>query len=293
MAFVMLWQPGKDSKWTVHQRYTLAGVLAGLALLCDYSGVIPLFLLGIYALIKRTESASLKQSARDTFWYLLGSAGPVAVLWFYQWRCFGNPFYPPQHYMPAQNQYVESGYKGFGWFDPEIFRMLLFDIRFGLFVVSPMLLLGLGALLFRRSRKSLIPSREILFILVYFLAFVLFFSAVQYARLQWITGFRYLAPVIPFLFLPTVAVMCLLPRLLTYGLGVTAIVFSWCLAMVRSQQGPAASIAAVFADGLQLPWLNTLSKMPQYTTFLSNGIFALPLFLFTVLILYAIWRVRP
>jgi hypothetical protein len=293
IAFVLLWQLDTTRVQKVSRRFAWAGFLAGLSLLCDYSGLLILILLGAYAVLKIRDVAPSERKRMNLLWYACGAAGPVALLWFYQWRSFGNPFYPPQHYMPAINPYVEVGYQGIRW-DKELLWMLLFDARVGLFIASPILLLGFLAPVLNYFRKNLIPLRETILILILFAAFLIFFSFVQFTRLQWITGIRYLIPVIPFVFLLTVSVLVRLPRFLAYGLMLIAVVESWCMAMVRSHEGISVldSVKKVFLGGFQLPWMDTLSKMSfQYAPFLSNTS-PLPFFALWAVLLYGVWYLK-
>jgi hypothetical protein len=48
---------------------------------------------------------------------------------------------------------------------------------------------------------------ELVFVWATCAALWIFCSATQFARLQWETGVRYLVPAVPFLFLPTAAVL--------------------------------------------------------------------------------------
>lgn len=289
IAFVLLWQSDANTK-KLPNRFALSGFLAGLAFLSDYSGLLILILLGVYALLKMRDVELNATHYRNLLWYACGAAAPVALLLFYQWRSFGNPFYPPQHHMPAINQYVGLGYQGIRW-DNELIWMLLFDPRVGLFVASPILLLSFFAPVLNYFRKNLIPLRETILILLIFVAFLMFFGFVQYTRLQWITGIRYLIPVIPFLFLLTVSLLIRLPSFLMYGLMLFALVQSWCMAMVRPDEGVSVfdSVKSVFSNGLQLPWMETLSKMSvKYAPVLS---YASPLLFFALLaiLLFAVW----
>lgn len=292
IAFVLIWQGGNEPGSAI-QRYAIAGFLAGLAFLCDYSGLITLVLLGAYAARKSANADRAPQTAKLWSWYVLGAAIPVGLLWLYQWSSFGHPFYPPQHFMPAINRYTGLGYKGIVW-SGELFWMLLFDSRVGLFIASPILLLSFVSPVLYFRRKSLIPLREIILCLLFFFCFVIFFSCVQYTRLQWITGIRYLIPVVPFLFLLTADVMLQLPRIPAYVLMVIAILQSWCMAMVRPDEGVSVieSVVSVFQKGPQLPWLDTLSRMShQYIPYLANGVSSLPFFLFGALLVFFVWRV--
>ncbi len=296
IAFSLLWQPEERNPSRVRFRYILAGFLGGLAFLCDYSGGIALFLVGCYGLLRRMDSVSFPQAFKDSLWYAVGAMGPVVLLWFYQWSCFGNPFYPPQHHM-APKEWMDVGYQGVGWPTKELTWRLLFDPQFGLFIASPILLLAFFAPVLTHFKKNILPARETWFALIFFVAFLLFFGSVQYTRLQWNTGIRYIIPVIPFLFLLTVAVLIRMPRIWAYTFAVLAFAESWCMSMVRNQSfqtGILDSVIQVFLQGFQLPWLTTLSKMAaQYAPFLENGgVSPLPLFVLWGSLIYGIWRFK-
>jgi hypothetical protein len=297
IAFILLWQLGDASRQKIRQRFAVAGFLGGLALLCDYSGGIPLVALYGYGLVRMTDRLSLWDAAKDSLFYIAGAVGPVLMLWFYQWRSFGHPLYPPQHFMPPQI-YSDHGYQGVSWPSGELLWMLLFDFQFGVFVAAPILSLAFLAPILNCFKTNIMPIRETVFILAFAGAFTLFFSTVQYTRLQWITGIRYIVPVIPFLFLLVVAVLIRLPRIVTYGVAALAITESWAMSMVRRvdvpDEGIASSVVKVFLDGLQLPWLTTLSKMAtQYVSGVDGkSVSPLPMFLLTAGLIWGIWRVR-
>jgi hypothetical protein len=298
IAFIQLWQWEQGSQVRIWRPFAFAGFLGGLALLCDYSGLVPLIMLYGYGLLRRMDSVPFSQALRESLWYFFGAIGPLLLLWFYQWRSFGHPFYPPQHYMPRVELSV-IGYQGFASPNPELFWMLLFDYRFGLFVAAPVLMLAFCAPFVGFFRKNIIPNLETGFILVYFLFFSLFFSCVQYTRLEWVTGIRYMVPIIPFLFLLTVAVMVRIPGIAAYGLAVVAVAESWSYSMVRPvgvpEEGVINSIIIVFLEGFQLPWLTTLSKMAsQYIlpSLEGHSLSPLPWFALWAFIIYGIWRIK-
>jgi hypothetical protein len=297
IAFILLWQLGDFSRRNIRRRFAAAGFLGGLAFLCDYSGGIVLLMLGGYGFLRRMDSVSLRDSISDSLRYVAGALGPLILLWFYQWRSFGHPLYPPQHFMPPQI-YSDTGYQGVFWPSGELLWMLLFNFQFGLFITAPVLLLAFLAPILSCFKKNIVPLRETLFILIFFSVFTLFFSTVQYSRLQWITGIRYLVPVIPFLFLLVVAVLIRMPRFVAYGFAVLAIVESWAMSMVRRVdvpgEGVLVSVVSFFFQGFQLPWLSTLGKMAtQYAPFLQErNISPYPFLLLWAVIIYGIWRLK-
>jgi len=297
MAFSQLWRAGEERRERIWLQFAVAGFLGGLAVLCDYSGLVPLMLLYGYGVLHRAKSVPFNQALRESFGYFGGAIGPILLLWFYQWISFGHPFYPGQHYMPPV-EWIDIGYQGFGLPSGELVWILLFDLRFGLFVCSPILLLAFLTPIFKRGNTNLVPFRETMFILLFFIIFTLFSSCIQYTRLHWVTGIRYIVPIIPFLFLPTACVMVRIPTVIAYGLAILAFAESWSMSMVRRvgvpEEGVIDSIVRVFLDGLQLPWLDTLSKMStQYVPFLS-GHNPSPLFLFVIwgFLIYGIWRIE-
>jgi len=296
-AFSLLWQMKEKNRLEIWQRFGIAGFLGGLSLLCDYSGVIVLFMLGGYGLLRRMDSASIWESLKDSLWYVGGAIGPIALLWFYQWRSFGYPFYPPQHFMPLQT-YSDVGYQGVTGPSAELFWMLLFNWQFGLFIASPILLLAFFSPILTYFKKNVVPLRETLFILAFFIVFILFFSGVQFTKLQWITGIRYVIPVVPFIFLLMTAVMVRLPRIVAFGLSILAFSESWVMSMLRRvdfpNEGIMSNIIRFFMEGFQLPWLNTLSRAATlYAPFLDERtISPFPFFLLWGVLIYGIWRIK-
>jgi hypothetical protein len=292
-AFVLLWKPYPGSRLDMKSRYMLAGLFGGLCLLCDYSGGILMVLLGIYGLLLRLEEAGFSKGFIQSLWYGVGMLIPVFLLGLYQYQSFGNPFLPPQHYMPPV-EWIDIGYQGVGMPQWELLEMLWFDHRFGLFVVAPLLLLAVFAPVLQIRGTNIIPWRETLLILVIFLTVSAFFSTVQYTRLQWNTGIRYLMAIVPLMYILAGAVLIRLPQLLVYPLVVFAVAVSWSLAMFRSQPGVLETTTRVFLEGFQLPWLGTLSRMAtQYAPFLQgHKASALPFILLAGVLIYGIWTIQ-
>jgi hypothetical protein len=290
-GFVALWAPGGRPKWRETTASAAAGVLGGLALLSDYSGAVVLAWLGAYAAWKAWEAGGLARLRRSALAYAAGAAGPIALLLFYQWRSFGSPWYPGQHYMPPVD-WIDVGYKGVGGPEWRLFQMLLFDTRFGLFVACPLLVFGLAGFFQALRGSTWLPRREALFLGGFSIAFLVFFSAVQYTQLQWVTGVRYVVPVIPSLFLLAFVSLTRLPRVALFPIAVLAFAQAWCMSMVRATEIH-ESVARVLLGGFQLPWMNVLARMaPQYLTFLSPGqqLSPLPLFVICGVLVYGVWR---
>lgn len=295
MGFIAMWNPERSARWSTAKRYFLGGLAGGTALLFDYSGALLLLGLFAYGFVKRWNTASLRDAVRHGCWYVLGSLGPIALLWFYQWQSFGHPFYPGQHWMPPV-QWIELGYQGVGWLQPELLLALAFDYRFGLFVTCPLLLLALYSPWVKGSARRQMPGLELAFLLLVFFSFWGFFSGVNYTRLQFNTGMRYMAPVLPFLFVPTAIVLMRLPRLVIYLVAVLSVALSWSMAMHRDVErglGVLDPILHVFVGGFKLPAFTVLSRMgDQLGEYVAGGVSPLPLFVLAAAILYGVWAIR-
>jgi hypothetical protein len=292
MGFVAMWNPARTDRWSTPTRFFLGGVAGGTALLFDYSGAVLLLGLFCYGMAKRVLVASATDAMRHGCWYILGTLGPVGLLWFYQWQSFGHPFLPGQHWMPPV-EWIDRGYQGFGGPQLELFVSLALDYRYGLFVSSPLMLLALFSFWFNRGAHRLMPGLELVAFLTIFVAFWVFFSGSNYTRLQFNTGIRYMAPMFVFLFIPAVLVLMRLPQRVIYFIAVLSVMESWCLAMHRDVErgfGVLDPMLHVLIGGLKLPVLTTLSQLGnQFGEFVANGVSPLPLFMLTAAILYGIW----
>jgi hypothetical protein len=127
----------------------------------------------------------------------------------------------------------------------------------------------------------------------FFAALWLFCGGVHYSRLQFNTGLRYLAPVLPFLFILTTLTLVRLGRRTVYFLAVLSVAQAWSMAMYRDVErglGVLDPVLHVFIGGFQLPALTTLSRMgDQFGEFVANGVSPLPIFVLTGAILYGVW----
>jgi hypothetical protein len=311
-AFVLLWREPTLGGPGARRTLALAGFLGGFAVLCDYSGIVPLAFLGSYALLKsaarpaRAANAAGEllprdptpreggsrlatrraAAARNLAWFAAGAALPLGFLLAYQWAAFGSPFRPAQSLMPP-TVYSVRGFFGMTWPQPDLLWANLFDPRFGLFAFCPLLLLALPG--FRLAPVAWFTRPEKVLIAAFAVLFLLFCSANQFARLTWNTGMRYTIPLVPFLFLLAVPVLRRLPPLLTYALAVLAFAQAWALAMVR--ESVPQSLLRVFVEGFQLPWLTVLGRTAsQYAAFLEGRPSPLPLVALCGALVFVVWR---
>jgi len=296
-SFLLLWNYSDSSRFEDKTRYFLAGVSAGTAVLFDYSGLIFLIGLFIYGALRARRNMlpgidSRLKAITLVGWFLLGGLGPVCLLWFYQWKSFGSPFLPAQHWMNDTN-YSGFGYQGIGLPQLDLIFLLMGDLRYGLLSTSPILLLAFFAPFINRGKKQIIPTLETVFILALFVGLWLFLAANNYSRLQFNSGVRYLTAIIPFLFLLVSITLMRLPTLLRGLVAVVSIYQSWSLAMYRDVEnhlGVLGSLLRLTLGGFNLPVLETISRFQGQTNGLVPGAFSpIAVFVFVAALLVIIW----
>lgn len=257
IAFILLWaQPGDPQPLSLRRRL-LAGFFAGLTLATDYIGVIIMPLLYFYLFIPRLASSSWRVSFRESLAMVIGSLPPIAFLLFSQWAMYGHPFWPGQHWMPQQNEYVSQGMRGFTAPAPDLFFKSLFDPAYGMYSWGPVLLLSIIPAWRHASSGLVLPARERRFVWIAWIVLLLFASANQYSRLQFNSGFRYLLPLVPFLMLAIADHWVRLGWRVKAAIAAVAVIHSWVLAVYR--EPVVRSWQLFFAEGPQLPWYRVLT----------------------------------
>lgn len=259
LAFALLHRPGRAPPG--RGALLAAGLLTGFTVVCDYSGVVPIVALGLYALARLARGPEGARALPRAGWMVAGGAATASLLPLYQAWAFGDPFAPAQRFMPA-TELSAAGWHGVQLPAADLLWKNLFAPDYGLFVAGPLLLLAFAAPWARRHRPAAGPrlgTPELALAFGMLAGIWLFASSIAFARLQWNTGVRYLLPAVPFLFLPAATVLVRLPRrarLLAVGLG---ILVCWTHAMVR--EPPVESLATVLLTGPRLPWLDVLGRM--------------------------------
>ena len=197
--------------------------------------------------------------------------------------------------MPDVN-YADQGWRGFGWPRLDIFWRNLVDLNYGLLAFAPLLLLGfLPAKL--SGARPLIEGKARWASVGFVGFFLLFCASNRYSLMQWNSGFRYLLPIVPFLFLhaaPYLLRFSARPLLL---LGTPFMLHSWVLSMARftpvdfdDTRTALGESWVRFADqGVQLPWLSVLRDSGMGTNIV--GWWGMPLLLVVSLgcLLALIW----
>lgn len=265
-SFACLYRPDGESPGP--RALLAAGFLAGYGLFCDFSGLIPIVVLGSYALTKLVAEHGPADGLRRSLPMLAGGVVGCSLLLAYQGWAFGHPIFPAQHYMPA-TEFSGDGWNGVHLPALDLALQNLVDPRFGLFTAGTILLLAFAAPFVRAGTKPRLGQRELITCFAMLIGIWLFASSVAFARLQWNTGVRYLIPAVPFLIFASAQVWVRLPSRWVGPLAALALLQGWSLAMVR--ETPAESIATVLLGGLQLPWLTVLGKMgSQYVPFFER-----------------------
>ncbi|HLH44921.1 MAG TPA: hypothetical protein VKV74_18170 [Bryobacteraceae bacterium] len=247
VALLLAWDPKGGPSTAL--RAALAGLLAGYALLCDYSGVVVIAVVGAYVLLRKPAAAIA---------FALGVAPMVAALFVYQMWAFGSFYRPSQHFMTPTAP-TSHGYRGFDWPSARLLWANFFDPRFGLFAYCPALLLAFAAPLARRGSFR-IPRLETWVLFAYFGLFVLFCACNQYSWLQPSTGFRYLVPVVPGLALLAMQACQSLPSAVKWMASLAALLQSLILAAAH-ENSFGLSVRSLIARRFRLPWMMRLSDL--------------------------------
>ncbi|MFQ5745765.1 MAG: hypothetical protein ACE5HF_00925 [Gemmatimonadota bacterium] len=272
------------------RRLAGVGALLGLALLTDYSAAPLAAAFGVWTMADGWRAGGPRRALRSAAWFALGAAGPLLLLFGYQWRAFGNPWLPAQSYMPA-TPFSVRGWHGITAPAPDLLWRNLLDPRFGLLAFCPMLALAVAAPWLRRRPGDPGPA-GVAFALVATGALLVFASSIQFARLQFNTGVRYLVPAVPLLYLALVPVLLRTPGVLRVLVVLPTVVISWSVAMAR--ESVPTSLAHVLLGGFELPWLTVLRKTAgAYAPYLADGASPLPVFAVVGVLLWLLWRGWP
>lgn len=271
--------------------WAVAGALLGFGLVLDYSAAPLALVFGGWALLEGWRRDGVRGASRLGGACLAGAAGPVLLLLGYQWLAFGVPWYPAQRYMPA-TEFSVRGWNGFALPSVELLWRNLFDVRYGLFAFSPLLVAALAAPFVRRTTAD--PDRrEIAAALLASAALWLFSSANQFAHLQWNTGVRYLVPAVPLLFVLVVPVLRAMPGWGRVLLVVPTLVISVAVSMMR--EDVAVSLGMLATTGPTLPVLIVLQKTAAaYAPILAGGLQPFGILAVAILlaVILVIWRRR-
>ena len=203
-AFALVWRERSRSAGGGGLRATalaLAGLLAGLAVVCEYPLGITALVVGVYALMPRSPGA-----VRRALSYGGGLAAGVAPLLAYHWWAFGSPLHMTYENAVAKtgrSGHAELGLNDGGFFGitlprPNAALELLFSGR-GLLTLAPVLVLAIAGVVALRRERGGRHRSEATVILVLALAYFVYNAGYWLPMGGGSPGPRFLFPILPFL----------------------------------------------------------------------------------------------
>lgn len=183
-----------------------AGLLAGCAPLVDYQAAFALVPLGVHVLfalrrgmVRRIPNGGM---LRPIVLLAIGAAIPIAILLAYHTACFGSPLRTGYDASKTFAVYHQEGFLGITKLRAAAFWGTTVLPHFGLFSLSPWLLLvfpGFVALWRRGMRDVAITCAVTLVV------YILFITSINFWRGGWSVGPRYITVALPFLLPPIAA----------------------------------------------------------------------------------------
>lgn len=322
-AFLIAWLCSDDRRELSLVHRLWFGFLLGVSCSLDYGGFVPAGVLFLYFFVPRARAAGLATALRESVPIVLAGVPGIAFLLWTQWLMYGNALTPGQFVMPQQNEFVTKGTRGMGLPHPEVFLKNLIAPGWGLYTFAPLLVLGLIPAVRRYGARNLVlPPPERRWAIAFILANMLFCASNWYSLLQYNTGFRYLLPIVPFVFLQASDHLARMrPRalalitVLAIGHGVvlsmtrevndteknirdeavTAGVSEWELPgywrrMLTETPIPVA-YERIATEGPQLPWLTVLRQtQPERKALLGSPLLPLGVLALAGLVCAGLWR---
>lgn len=255
--------------------YLLGGLCAGIAVLSEYTLIIPVFLIIIYGFWKRRKMLS----------FLTGLFLMSLLYMYYHYACFENPFMPATTY----NWMIGPH----SWSLPRI--DVLFDFTFGtyrgLFSYMPVTLLsvyGLCRFFIRQDRRFV---KEMALILT--LSLTILICAVSYVSFAKNKGDaqgadfgpRYLIASIPFLMIP----LAFVSYKAIFWVALASVFINWCGVQYGDVSHVHSHITTFLARGLNSSWCEFIYRIAHPDGPYSSYSPFMP-FIILLGIVYMIWR---
>jgi hypothetical protein len=261
VAFHLLWvRPEEQAPASVRRR-VIAGFLCGLGFALDYSGLIPMVIVFGYLIGARIRTASIGTAVSEAVPFAVATIPPVLFSALQPVVDVRQPVLsgpvldagrqPERRLRPVPQPVL----------DRRISRLqLAVDLAAA---VEPVLAVvrhvHVRAAAARGTRPAfmyprnqlILPRTERLYAAALFAALVLFCASNQYSRIQFNSGFRYLVPLVPTIFLAASDHLARLPRRWLVALAVPAVANSWVISMVR--EPVPESWHRVLTEGFSIP----------------------------------------
>lgn len=206
----------KPEAWKV----ALAGLLAGCAVLVEFSGGLAVIALFVYAMLRLRK--------RVVVWYWLGFAAPFLILLWYDFVLFQNPFSTPYQHLAGGGYEGVMG-EGFGGITyPHLDRIvgLLLSPERGILVFAPIVILGLAGLTLPGQRRNEFRNEALFFALATALALG-FTSSFRGWNAGNGFGPRYLSFGIPFMLLPACFILSRSNLMVGLSVTVVSVLINW------------------------------------------------------------------
>jgi hypothetical protein len=199
-AFILIDESRDDAPArAVVGRMLLAGLLAGLTVMFEYQAALVSLALAVYAGVRnRGRIAAL-------FAFVAGAVPPAVALGVFHTALFGRPWLFPFGNVENPNfakTAHAAGFHGLSLPHAAAFPSFLFSPAYGLFAFSPVLLLGVVAIVVLWRRGAHAARRDAMLVTAVCVLMFLFLAGMSNWRAGWCVGPRYIATVAPFLMLP-------------------------------------------------------------------------------------------
>jgi hypothetical protein len=195
-AFALCWREREGP--SRHLLLALAGLLAGLAVVCEYPLAIVAIVVGVYAITRRGAGLLRRGAA-----YGSGAVAGVAPLLAYQWWAFGSPLHTT--YVGAVRITGHTGHDQLGLNDAGVFGItmprfgdllsLLLGGR-GLLTLTPVLVLTIAGIVVMYQSRRRAEARTIGAVA---LAYLVYNAGYWQPMGGGSPGPRFLIPILPFL----------------------------------------------------------------------------------------------
>jgi len=172
-----------------------AGLLAGFAVITDYTTIVIAICLALYTI-------SIRSNVRLKAGFVQGACVCVIILAAYNMACFGNPLSFSYEYLSHETfrEGASHGIWGIGFPNAKAMFALLLSPSRGVFFIMPVFLLSLWGIAGIAGRQKL--KREAVLITAVVMTSFLFVAGFYGWHGGWSFGPRYLVPMLPFLAFP-------------------------------------------------------------------------------------------